>query len=140
MTHRLLAAAALAALPLSLAAQDFTTPEGAAMIHQSLKDQVLSFRQEGDTDYIYFTALLGWRCGVRTIYYGLNDDPPVTIFPMEPCYRELRDPNTLKSDRPDFTFFIQVPTGVVRKVTLRVVYEDGKDATFVSEREKNLVY
>lgn len=50
MTHRLLAVAVLAALPLQLPAQDFTTPEGAAMIHQSLKDQVLSFRQEGDTD------------------------------------------------------------------------------------------
>lgn len=59
---------------------------------------------------------------------------------MEPCYRELRNPNTLKSDRPEFTFFIQVPTGVVKKVSLRVVYEDGKDATFVSEREKNLIY
>lgn len=119
---------------------DFTTPEGAAFIHQSIKDQILSFKEDGEIDYIYFTAILGWRCGVQEIYYGLNDELPVTRLPMEPCHRELRQPNTSKDRDLTYPFFITVPKGTAQKVTLRIIYEDGSSATFESERDKNLVY
>ncbi|WP_301459176.1 hypothetical protein [Pseudorhodobacter sp.] len=119
---------------------DFTTPEGAAFIHQQLGDQLLAFKQEGAQDLIYFTTLLSWRCGVQELYYGFNDDLAVTRFPMEPCYRDLRQPNTNKEIGTIYPFFISVPTGSVAKVSLRVIYEDGSTAKFLSERAKNLVY
>lgn len=119
---------------------DFTTPEGAAFIHQSIKDQILSFKEDGDTDYIYFTAILGWRCGVQELYYGLNDEMPVNRFPLEPCNRDLRQPNTSKFTDLTYPFFITVPKGSVQKVTLRIIYEDGNSARFEAERAKNLVF
>ena len=139
------AAVAFLALSLPLSAQtapptDFTTPEGAAYIHQAIKDQILSFKEEGEQDYIYFTAILGWRCGVQELYYGLNDELPVNRFPMEPCNRDLRQPNTSKFRDLTYPFFITVPKGTAQKVKLRVIYEDGNSATFESERAKNLVF
>lgn len=119
---------------------DFTTPEGAAYIHQAIKDQILSFKEDGDLDYIYFTTILSWRCGVQELYYGLNDDPAVTQFPLEPCYRDLRAPNTHKELGTTYPFFIKLPKGSAQNVTLRVIYEDGASATFTSARAKNLVY
>jgi hypothetical protein len=119
---------------------DFTTAAGAAFIHQSIKDQILSFGDDGDTDTIYFTAILSWRCGVQGLYYGLNDAPADTQFPLEPCYRELRQPNTNKELGTNFPLSITVPKGSVQQVTLRIVYEDGSTASFTSERAKNLVY
>lgn len=139
------ATVAVLALALPLSAQtapptDFTTPEGAAFIHNSLGDQLLAFKEDGDQDVIYFTAILAWRCGVQELYYGLNDDLAVTQFPLEPCYRELRNPNTNKEMGTTFPFFIKVPKGSAQKVKLRVIYEDGTGASFESERAKNLVY
>lgn len=119
---------------------DFTTPEGAAFIHQTIKDQILSFKEDGAEDFIYFTAILAWRCGVQEMYYGLNDDLPVTQFPLEPCHRDLRQPNTSKSRDLTYPFFIKVPKGAAQKVKLRVIYEDGTTATFTAERAKNLIF
>jgi hypothetical protein len=119
---------------------DFTTPEGAAFIHQTIKDTALSFRQEGAEDFIYFTNVIAWRCGVVTLTYGLNAETPSIPFPMEPCWRDLREPNTMKMENPAFALFLKVPTGSVQTVTLRFLYEDGKVADFVVERAKNLIY
>jgi hypothetical protein len=119
---------------------DFTTPDGAAYIHQTIKDTALSFRQEGQEDFIYFTNLIAWRCGVVSLTYGVNGEAPSQPFPMEPCWRELREPNTMKMENPAFPFFLKVPTGSVKTVTLRFLYENGKVAEFVVERDKNLIY
>lgn len=71
---------------------------------------MLSFQNQGDNDLIYFTNLLAWRCGTASILYGLNDDPPTTLFPAEPCYREFREPNVLQHvGEPGFPFFLTVP-------------------------------
>ncbi|MGB3277771.1 MAG: hypothetical protein WBA92_01125 [Pseudorhodobacter sp.] len=119
---------------------DLTSPEGAAFIHQTLKDQILSFKEDGDIDYIYFTGILSWRCGVQELYYGLNDDLAVNQFPLEPCHRDLRQPNTSKDRDMTYPFFITVPKGSAQKVKLRIIYEDGNSASFESERAKNLVF
>lgn len=120
---------------------DFTTPAGAAFIHQQIKDQILSFARPNEAeDYIYFTNLLAWRCGTLGIYYGFNDAVPDQLLPMEPCYRELREPNAMqKAGDPAFPLYLTVPAGSVQKVTLRILYEDGAVADFVSERQKNLI-
>jgi hypothetical protein len=119
---------------------DLTSPEGAAFIHQTLKDQILSFKEDGDIDYIYFTGILSWRCGVQELYYGLNDDLAVNQFPLEPCHRDLRQPNTSKDRDMTYPFFITVPKGSAQKVKIRIIYEDGNSASFESERAKNLVF
>ena len=139
------ASVAFLALSLPIYAQttpptDFTTPEGAAYIHQSIKDQIISFSEDGDQDIIYFTAILAWRCGVQELYFGLNNDPIVTALPMEPCNRDLRQPNQSKFRDLTYPLFITVPKGSAQTVTLRVIYENGTTATFTSERAKNLVF
>lgn len=140
MRSVVLSFALAAALAQPLAAQsDLTTPEGAAMIHQSIKDQLLAYSPDGDIDYIYFTAILGWRCGVSALFYGLNDEPTTTPFPLEPCHRELRNPNVMKADITEFPIFITVPKGSVQRVTLRIVYDNGTEATFESPRARNLI-
>lgn len=101
---------------------DYTTPEGAAAIHQIIGAQILTFQTGGDVDRIYFTAILSWRCGTSALLYGLNDDPPEMAFVSEPCYRECRDPNVLQHvGTAESPFFIDVPKESAQKVTVRVV-------------------
>jgi hypothetical protein len=123
----------------AMAQGDLTQAPGAAMIHQAIKAQMISFKQEGDVDFVYFTNLLAWRCGVSQILVGLNGAPPTIPYPMEPCHRDLREPNTLKMEDPAFPIYLKMPAGSAQTMTLRIVYEDGKTADFVVERAKNLI-
>ena len=127
------------AAPLAAQPTDFTTPEGAAFIHQQIKDAMLGFTEQGDSDYIYFTQLISWRCGVQEVHYGFNEDLPVNRLPLEPCNRELANPNTMKeTGAGPYPLFLIVPKGSVQQVKLRVIYEDGQSASFLSERTKSL--
>jgi hypothetical protein len=117
---------------------DFTTPAGAAFIHQTIKDTMVAFRQEGAEDLIYFTNLLAWRCGVVSVTYGVNGAAPNVPLAIEPCYRDEAQPNALKMDNPAFPLFLRVPTGSVQTLTVRILYEDGKVADFIADRAKAL--
>ena len=119
-------------------AQDLTTPEGARMIHGTIKDQILAFRQDGDSDFIYLTAILAWRCGIKRLTYSVNDDPMALEFPLEPCHRDLRDPNSFDGAL-SFPIYLKVPVGSIAKMTLHVVYDDGAKVDFPAERAKNLI-
>ena len=123
----------------ALSQGDLTQAPGAAMIHQAIKAQMISFKQEGDVDFVYFTNLLAWRCGVSQILVGLNGAAPAIPYPMEPCYRDLREPNTLKMERPEFPIYLKMPAGSAQTMTIRIVYEDGTTADFLVERAKNLI-
>ena len=119
---------------------DFTTPEGAAVIHATLGSAMLSFQNQGENDLIYLTNLLAWRCGTASILYGFNDDAPITTVLAEPCYREFREPNVFQhAGEPEFPLWLTVPKESVQKITIRVLYEDGKMAEFVAERAKSLM-
>ena len=123
----------------AMAQGDLTQAPGAAMIHQAIKAQMISFKQDGDVDFVYFTNLLAWRCGVAQILVGLNGAAPTIPYPMEPCHRDLREPNTLKLDRPEFPIYLKMPAGSAQTMTLRILYEDGTRADFLVERAKNLI-
>ncbi|MFN3823187.1 MAG: hypothetical protein ACK4RN_04335 [Pseudorhodobacter sp.] len=136
---RLTTAAIFLASPLAAQPTDFTTPEGAAFIHQQIQHGILGFTEQGDNDLIYFTQLIGWRCGVQEVHYGFNEDLPVNRLPLEPCHRDLANPNTMKETGVGpYPLFVTVPKGSVQQVRLRVIYEDGNSATFLSERARSL--
>jgi hypothetical protein len=118
---------------------DLTSAAGAAMIHQGIKAQMVSFKQEGDVDFVYFTNLLAWRCGVAQILVGLNGAEPTIPLAMEPCYRDLAQPNTLKMDRPEFPIYLKMPAGSAQTMVLRILYEDGNAADFLVERSKSMI-
>ncbi|MGQ0565987.1 MAG: hypothetical protein ACT4OK_13075 [Gemmobacter sp.] len=124
----------------ALAQGDLTQAPGVATIHQAIQGQMVAFKQEGDVDFVYFTNLLAWRCGVAQILVGLNGAPPTIPYPMEPCHRDLAQPNTLKMEDPAFPIYLKMPAGSAQTMTLRIVYEDGKTADFVVERAKSLMY
>lgn len=130
----------LAATPALGQQTDYTTAEGAAFIHASLGSGMVAFQNQGANDAIYLTNLLAWRCSTATIMYGLNDDAPITVLNVEPCYREFQNPNVLQhAGEPEFPLWLTVPKESVQKITIQVRYEDGKIADYVAERAKSLM-
>lgn len=49
------------------------------------KSKWVGVREFDGQDDIYFTHLMGWRCGLWDIRYGINGAPATNVVPMEPC-------------------------------------------------------
>ena len=95
--------------------------------------------QETDgTDYVYFTNLLAWRCGLWEIRYGLNGAAPDMILPLEPCYAETASPNAI-TDPIAYPIYITAPGGSVTSVDLEIDFDDGTTDAAVFARQSVLM-
>lgn len=124
-------------LPLILAllaspamAQKFTTAEEVRPILEIQKTGWAALRDWEGKDYVYFTPVLAWRCGLLAVHYGINDAPAETPVALEPCYEDTAAPNALKEPQT-YPIFVILPRESVEQVTVTVTYDDGETSTSV---------
>jgi hypothetical protein len=111
--------AALLATPVS--AQNFTTQAEVQPILTLTRANWVGVGTATGNDLLYFTQILGWRCGIAGLRYGLNGAEPVTDYAMEPCHNDLNPPNQIR-DLPYLVF----PLNSIESVTLEITYPDGQ--------------
>lgn len=75
-------------------------------------------------DLLYFSQLLGFRCGLWDIHYGLNGAPPTIPVVMEECHTDTRSPNAI-TDPMAFPIYITEPQGSIESVEVQVTFDDG---------------
>ncbi|MBL4812209.1 MAG: hypothetical protein JKX69_07630 [Rhodobacteraceae bacterium] len=75
-------------------------------------------------DLLYFSQLLGFRCGLWDIHYGLNGAPPTIPVVMEECHTGTRSPNAI-TDPMAFPIYITEPQGSIETVEVQVTFDDG---------------
>ncbi len=118
--------AALAALVFgaqALSAQQFTTAQEVRPILQATRAQWIALRDYEGKDWLYFTQILAWRCGLSDIFFAVNDGPEERLE-MEECHEGTATPNALTSDDLD-RFLRRYPAGSVTRVRIRLVLDDG---------------
>lgn len=81
-------------------------------------------REFNGQDYIYFTHLMAWRCGLWDIRYGINGAPANNVVAMEPCNEEFAQPNVMV-DLENFQPYVIYPLGAVESVYVEIVFDDG---------------
>lgn len=127
MLFAVVSAAMVASLPVSAAAQNMTTAAEIKPILTVTKPNWIAVRPYEGRDWLYFTNLLAWRCGLSEIHYTVNGGDEM-LFEAEPCYEDISTPNALKAETVDAiarTFDLSF----VQEVTVRVVYDDGSEDT-----------
>ncbi|SLN20598.1 hypothetical protein [Pseudooctadecabacter jejudonensis] len=109
----------------------FTTATEVRPILDVTRANWVGVRDYNGQDYVYFTHLLAWRCGLWDIRYGFNGAPADNVLAMEPCYAETTTPNAI-TDVANFLPYVIRPAGSVTSVTVEIVYDDGTaaEATF----------
>jgi hypothetical protein len=68
---------------------------------------------------LYFTHLVGYRCAIKQVRYGINTTVPDRTFPLPAC--EGKDPTLILSG---MTIFTKVPPGTAT-VSVELTYHDG---------------
>jgi hypothetical protein len=113
--------AAFWAMAAPVCAQNFTTQAEVQPILTMTRANWVAVGRVMEQDWLYFTHLLAWRCGLAELRYGVNGAEPMTAFPMEPCYKEMLTPNEIR-DLPYAVF----PMDAISSVTVELIYPDGQ--------------
>ena len=138
MSIRKLVTTALFALsPLPLSAENFTTAAEVRPILETIKDKWIAIRVEGDEDYVFFTPIVSWRCGVQAVQFGFNDEPPNRPLEMAACHTEFSNPNVMVEGDP--IPLVKAPAKSVETVTIRMMYDDGSLSESVIPRKQVLI-
>lgn len=106
----------------------FTTAAEVKPILGMTQQNWVAVRDFNGQDYLYFTHLLAWRCGLWDIQFGLNGAPADQIFAMEPCNVDTAQPNAL-ADVENYLPYLIFPPGSVESVTVTLTYDDGTSET-----------
>ena len=91
----------------------FLTAGETRMILDATKPNWIAVREWEGQDWVYFTQVLSWRCGLHQISYAVNGGD-MQVFPMPDCYADEATPNAIKeNDTIYLTFELQSPCDAV---------------------------
>ena len=111
----------------------FTTATEVKPILSMTKQSWVAVRDYDGQDFVYFTNLLAWRCGLLTVQYAVNDGPLEWLH-YEPCYDDEATPNALKME--GFVPYIILPQGSVESLRVVVEFDDlSSDEVTVSRKD-----
>ncbi|MEL6959628.1 MAG: hypothetical protein AAGL89_11830 [Pseudomonadota bacterium] len=116
----------------------FTTATEVRPILEVTKPSWIAVRDFNGQDYVYFTQILSWRCGLWDIRYGLNGAPVDQVLPMEPCYIDTATPNAM-TEVEMFPPYIVAAPGSVESVTVELVLDDGTTDQATYQRNEVLL-
>jgi hypothetical protein len=123
--RQLLAASVLLAGLTAAGAQGLVGQE--KQILPMTKANWIAFRDYDGKQWIYFTHLLAYRCGLAEIRYSADSDALDRTFPLPAC--DPQRPNAIDpiADPP----YLTLAPGSVAEILVRVVYADGEESEAV---------
>ncbi|WP_298261411.1 hypothetical protein [uncultured Litoreibacter sp.] len=110
------------AMPVQLAAQDFTTSAGVKPVLELIRPQWIAIRPYEGQDLLYMTTLLTYRCGIEEIRYATNG-ADMQVWEGEPCHRDEAAPMALKME--DHLPYVVAPLDSLQTVSIELVFDDG---------------
>lgn len=117
----------------------FTTAVEIRPILEATRPSWVAVQERDGQDFVYFTNLLSWRCGLWEIRYGLNGAEPTELLPLEPCHEETASPNAMVSTTMEFPFYITGAAGSVQSIAIEIVFDDGDSDAAVYARQSVLL-
>lgn len=75
----------------------FTTAAEIGMILEATKDSWAAVREYNGKDWVYFTHVMSWRCGLKAAKYSINDGP-LQDLEMPDCHMKYKQPNSFIDD------------------------------------------
>ena len=90
-------------------------------ILQATRANWIAFRNYDGKQWVYFTHLVTYHCGLKAIQYGVNGAAPAIAFPVPACKAE----RPLGVDPAKDRIYFTAPLNAVRALTVVVTFADG---------------
>ncbi len=87
----------------------------------------VAFRNFDGKQWVYFTHLVVYRCGLSEVRYSLDSDALDQTFPLQPC--DEQNPHAL--DPVAFPPYLALPLGSAEMIAVQVVFDDGEESETV---------
>ncbi|OJF98428.1 hypothetical protein [Pararhizobium antarcticum] len=100
-----------------------------AMLDANKQTGWVQFRNFGNKQLIYFTALQVMHCRVSEIRYSVNGDALDKRFPVGACDPQL--PFNLPSDDTNEYVYISLAAKEAQTITVQVVWDDGAGSEII---------
>jgi hypothetical protein len=104
-----------------------------AMLDANKQPGWIQFREYGDRQLIYFTALQTMRCRLKEIRYSIDSDALDKRFPLGSC--DPQQPFNIPADDPDNRYlYVGLSAGEAKTLSIQVVWADGSGSEIVTYR------
>ena len=123
-----------------LTATLFTAPSAQAQmtdastirpILEATKANWIGVRRWDGQDLVYFTHLETWKCGLKSIRYGINSEEATKRYAFKACKDDEAAPSPVATDRLPYIAFV---LDSVETVTITLTYDDGMEVTETFDR------
>ncbi len=94
-------------------------PEQMKQILNLTKNNWIAFRDYNGKQWIYFTHLESYTCGIEQVRYSINSDALDKTWQLQPC--NLKNPNAITKD----IIYLTLPLGTARSISVQVTFTDG---------------
>lgn len=84
----------------------------------------VAFRNYDGKQWIYFTHLVAYRCGLSEVRYSIGSGALDRTFPLPPCDPE--QPHAV--DAVEHPPYVTLPPGTAEEIAVQVVYTDGEES------------
>ena len=116
-----LALGILCGLPLAAFAQSrVPTVPFVKQALKATKGNWIAFRNYSGRQYVYFTHLLSWKCGISELHYSINGRGLEKRWEMPHC-----NPHVPYNIGPKTKTHLTFPLGGAKSVSIQVVFKDG---------------
>ncbi|MBN2825464.1 MAG: hypothetical protein JXQ76_09080 [Campylobacterales bacterium] len=89
------------------------------------KSSWVSFRDYNGEQYIYFTHLESYRCGIKSVKYSINSDDLDKEYTLQPC--NLDNPMAITTNTP----YIKMPLGSAASIAVQLTFSDDTQSEVV---------
>jgi hypothetical protein len=92
-----------------------------------IKSSWIAFTVYTGRQFIYFSNMLAYRCGLAEIRYSINSQSLNQKFPLPPC--DATNPQAL--DTVKYPPFVTLPLGTAKELAVQAVFKDGSNTDIV---------
>ncbi|MCP4303652.1 MAG: hypothetical protein GY788_01975 [bacterium] len=87
----------------------------------------VAFRNYDGKQWIYFTHLIVYSCGLKEVRYSIDSDLLRERFPLPPCNPD--NPHAI--DPVEYPPYLVMPQGTAGRIAVQLVYADREESEVV---------
>ena len=94
-------------------------PKQMKQILNMTQNNWVSFRDYNGKQWIYFTHLESYTCGIKEVRYSINSDELDKVWELQPC--DAKNPMAITKD----IIYLTMPLGTAKSIAIQVTFTDG---------------